>query len=379
MSLMAPVSELAVEHEALLSFLYMCPVGLIQVTGGGAITMINPHAMSLLMPIARHPVIENLFDALESHAPELMARVQDFVGTSGPVLQGHRIHLPPTGPNQGPYVLSCTVLMINRNCLMVVLQDVSRDAALQTSSEAARRQAVANDRLVALGTMAGGLAHEINNPVAIIHALIEDLAETAARGEAGSGEVATVAAEVLSVCKRIERIIRDLLRLARDGARDPFAPAALAEIVNRAAGVCEGFFRQGAVELVAGRIDPSITFSCREVQIGQILVNLLQNAFYAAKAAGGAPRVRVEARRHGADVEIRVMDSGRGVPPALRERIMEPFFTTKPVGEGTGLGLSLAGEIARAHGGRISLDDSQAETCFVLTLPALRDASHDPR
>ena len=361
--------------------MYMCPVGLIQITGDGTITMINPHAMSLLMPITHNSVVENLFEVLGPRNPELCASIQNFAGICGPVLQGRRIHLPPEGPDQPPYVLSCTLLMINRNCLMVMLRDVSAEVALEASRrEAAKRKAMANDRLVALGTMAGGLAHEINNPVAIIHALITDLAETAARGEAGCRDVAATAAEVLVACKRIERLISNLLRLARDGAGDPFAPAVLVEIINRAASVCEAFFRESAVKLVVGRTDPSIFLSCREVQIGQVLINLLQNGFYAAKARGGAARVRIEARRNGSDAEIRVTDSGQGVPAAIRERIMEPFFTTKPVGEGTGLGLSIAGEIARAHGGRISLDDSNAETCFVLTLPLLSDnASHAPR
>lgn len=368
---------LQAEHETLLSLLYMCPVGLVEVNATGAITLINPHAMSLLMPIATNAVVDNLFDILRPYtASELTDEILDFAGTYGTVFEKRRFHLPSGRRDPAPYVLSCTLLMIKRDCLMMLLQDVSRDVAQEAISEAVRRQIAASERLVALGTMAGGLAHEINNPIAIIHALANDLAETAERKKLDTAAVTAAAAQIVDLCKRIEKINSDLLRLARDGARDPVAPAAIADIIDSAVRACEPFFRDSGVELAVGHHDPELTVACREVQIGQILVNLLHNGLYAARTHGGAPRVRIEGRRRGNDVEVRVWDTGEGVPHELRDHIMEPFFTTKPVGEGTGLGLSISAQIATAHGGRIEIDDREAETCFVLTLPALKDSAY---
>lgn len=356
------------EHEALLRFLYICPAGLIQITADGTIVTINPYAMSVLMPLAGPAGVTNLFDVLDPHNTELHTHVRDFQGGSGMVLRGYRVHLAPVAPGQAVCVLSCTVMMISRDCVMILLQDISHEMVLETNIEVARIRAMANDRLVALGTMAAGLAHEINNPLAVIHAMVDDLADKAARGEASLHEVAVAATDVMRLCDRIEQIISGLLRLARNSIDDPFKPALAADIVRHATGLCEAFFRDGGVTLVVAPIDPSLSLVCREGQIGQVLVNLLQNAFFAAKEANAAPLVRVEVARSGDAVELRVTDNGAGVPPAIRERIMEPFFTTKPIGEGTGLGLSIAAEIVRAHGGQLILDTAHAGTSFVISL-----------
>jgi signal transduction histidine kinase len=115
-------------------------------------------------------------------------------------------------------------------------------------------------------------------------------------------------------------------------------------------------------------ISPDLYVECRSVQISQILLNLVSNAH---DAALGQPTrwVRISAEVAPAEVSIKVTDSGPGIPPELRPRIMEPFFTTKEFGKGTGLGLSVSKGIAEAHGGRLSYDPSARHTCFVLTLP----------
>src|SRR5690606_1748811 len=111
-------------------------------------------------------------------------------------------------------------------------------------------------------------------------------------------------------------------------------------------------------------------------EVGRALHNLLDNAFYAARSAppgpGGGPRVRVETARCGGRVEVRIRDNGPGIPAEIRERILEPFFTTKPAGEGVGLGLSLAHEIVRArHGGARAVESAVgAGTTVTVTLPA---------
>jgi signal transduction histidine kinase len=106
----------------------------------------------------------------------------------------------------------------------------------------------------------------------------------------------------------------------------------------------------------------------RAVQISQILLNLLGNAYDAVEAAERR-HVRITVDADAAQVHIAVTDSGPGIPAELRERIMEPFFTTKDVGRGTGLGLSLSRGLAELHGGDLALDATSVETRFILTLP----------
>ena len=108
-----------------------------------------------------------------------------------------------------------------------------------------------------------------------------------------------------------------------------------------------------------------------------MLLNLLSNAFYAVRqrqqrgAPGYAPTVRVSTRRVGDDVEIRVRDNGGGIPESMRQKIFQPFFTTKPTGEGTGLGLSLSYDIVtQGHGGTLTVDSHEGQgTEFLIRLP----------
>ncbi|WP_188563923.1 sensor histidine kinase [Hymenobacter frigidus] len=111
--------------------------------------------------------------------------------------------------------------------------------------------------------------------------------------------------------------------------------------------------------------------------LGRLLLNLFGNAFYAVQKRqqtgelGYAPTVRMTMQQAGGQVEIRVADNGTGIPAAVREKIFQPFFTTKPTGEGTGLGLSLSHDIiAQGHGGSLAVESREgAGTTFSVALP----------
>jgi diguanylate cyclase (GGDEF)-like protein/PAS domain S-box-containing protein len=112
------------EHEALLTFLYMCPVGVLRAASNGDVQMLNPVAAQLLLPVARTPVLKNLFDALEDCAPELRALAAQFSKESGSICQQHRIYVSSGGP--GPRVIAFSLLKIDSDCLMAVLEDVTQ-------------------------------------------------------------------------------------------------------------------------------------------------------------------------------------------------------------------------------------------------------------
>ncbi len=121
---MSDLAALESENEALLAFLYMCPAGVVQFDACGTVLMINPHAAQLLVPISASRSIANFFDALEGCAPELRNIAKDFSSDRGHVCQGHRIVVSRSGP--GPRFLSCSLLKISSECLVAVLQDVTR-------------------------------------------------------------------------------------------------------------------------------------------------------------------------------------------------------------------------------------------------------------
>jgi C4-dicarboxylate-specific signal transduction histidine kinase len=178
--------------------------------------------------------------------------------------------------------------------------------------------------------MAGGIAHEINNPLAVIHASAANISQMAE-----SGSVA-----VPAVSKNCKRIIQTADR-----------------------------FRGHNIRLVVSAIEPSAVISCREVQICQVLLNLLQNAYDELVDREGDRWVKLDVTYCAGWVVFSVSHSGSGILPEHRPYIMEPFFTTKPVGKGTGLGLSISRSIALEHGGTLELDEESPHTCFRLKLP----------
>jgi PAS domain S-box-containing protein len=255
-----------------------------------------------------------------------------------------------------------------------VARDISDRKVLETELEVRRAQAVASARLSALGMMAAGIAHEINNPLAVIHASASDLMDMAETGDVPLKALQAASSRIKLTANRISKIVKSLRQTAREGSTDPFQRASIAEIVEQALELCKERFRVHSVRLETPRVDPALHISCREVQIAQVLLNLLQNAFDAVVECEGDRWVRLEVASNAQSASFDVIDSGPGVPPDLKVRIMEPFFTTKPVGKGTGLGLSLSKAIVDEHGGDLKLCEKDSHTCFSVLLPLAQGA-----
>jgi PAS domain S-box-containing protein len=269
-----------------------------------------------------------------------------------------------------PVEISLSPLQTEDGVLVVsAIRDVSARKEMEAQLEASRAQIAASARLSALGIMAGGIAHEINNPLGIIHAYGNNLLEMAQQGEARASDVEKASARIVETAERISGIIRSLQHVARDGSGDAFHPASVRDMVEHALELCRERCRVHSVRLQVPDVDPGLRVRCRQVQITQVILNLLQNAFDAVDGIEGEKWIAVEIAKNNETLILSVLDSGPGVPSELKHRIMEPFFTTKPVGKGTGLGLSISKNIARSHGGDLRLSEQQGHTCFSLILP----------
>lgn len=269
---------------------------------------------------------------------------------------------------------------------------------------------VQSEKLASLGQMVAGVAHEINNPVAFVSnnvaVLVRDVGEMrellAMYGEAD----ALIAREKPDLFARIdtfrERVdmsyslenIKGLLDRSRDGlnriqqivghlrlfARLDEGQVNEADInggIESTATIIRNLARKKEVQLEMD-LGPLPSVTCYAAKINQVVMNLLTNAIDAC-SEGGTVTVRTRAEDQG--VRIEVADNGCGIGPEHRDRIFDPFYTTKPVGQGTGLGLSISYGIIQDHGGTIEVESTAGRgTCFTIHLPLRpKPASKDGR
>lgn len=223
-----------------------------------------------------------------------------------------------------------------------------------------------SSRLATLGEMAGSIAHEINNPLAIISGRALLLSRLAEHADIKPEVIRSNSEKIMETVERMAKIVSGLRNFSRNGERDPFRPVDLREIFSATRDLCSERFRNQQIDF---RVEsaPAISLVCREVQIVQVLLNLLNNAFDAVQPNSDR-WISLAARILPDAVEFVVGDSGHGIPPPIAEKMMAPFFTTKPVGRGTGLGLSISSVIAEEHAGSLRYDDARGHTRFVLSI-----------
>jgi two-component system cell cycle sensor histidine kinase/response regulator CckA len=244
------------------------------------------------------------------------------------------------------------------------------------------RMAVA-DRLVSLGTLAAGVAHEINNPLAYVIGNIELLARelpalVAGRSRLDLAELEALLTDAREGAARVGAIVRDLRALSRSD--DGRATAVdVVPVLQSCLKMVQGELRDRAriVEDLAPGL-PQVAGTAS--RLGQVFLNLLVNAAHAIPE--GRPEtneVRVSARAEADLVVIEIADSGGGIPARVIGRIFDPFFTTKPVGQGTGLGLAISHEIVRSLGGTITVDSTVGRgTIFRIALPVAKRSTATP-
>lgn len=245
--------------------------------------------------------------------------------------------------------------------VLVVARDITERKVLE-------RLLAEQQRLVALGEMAAAIGHEIRNPVTTVRLLADNLHRLSTR-EMSRERVISTAEKLVQTSERIIEIVARLGRFSRSSSREETASSNVGRVVGEAVALCLENFRMRRVSIECEPIDPALQVRCRPVELGQVLVNLFSNAIDATEEQDDR-WVRVSARQSVDRVEVLVTDSGRGVPPSMRDRIFEPFYTTKSVGRGTGLGLSLSRRLLQEQGGTLQLDEECRNTRFIITLPA---------
>lgn len=234
------------------------------------------------------------------------------------------------------------------------------------SLKEAQDRLIRSERLASVGRLAAGLAHEVGNPIAALLGLEDLLLE----GGLEPHEVQDFLQRMRKETERINGILRDLLQFARAGERHELVGAAAGDVAVAVADTAaliapQKEMRDVELELCVPEGLPTVSLSAE--QLVQLVLNLLLNA---VDALDGGGRVRVTAEPTSAGVRLIVEDNGPGVAAKVRERLFEPFVTTKEVGKGTGLGLAVCRGLVEAVGGSISLDSAFAGGArFIVELP----------
>lgn len=228
-------------------------------------------------------------------------------------------------------------------------------------------QAIEAERLAYVGTLASGLAHEIRNPLNSLNLNMQMLEEEARETSISSSQVRLLSL-TRSELKRLEHLATDFLSYAKPRPLELEVTSAVG-LLERVRGVLEGDFRKR--EVTSEVIDRSegAWVKVDRSQMGQLLLNLVQNALAASEESSETPRVTLTARRQTDEVWLEVTDNGPGIPPEEKEKIFEIFFSTRK--GGTGLGLAIVSRIAQAHGATLDVEDAVGGgTTVRLRLPA---------
>jgi C4-dicarboxylate-specific signal transduction histidine kinase len=228
-------------------------------------------------------------------------------------------------------------------------------------------------KMSSLGEMSSGIAHEINNPLAIIAGKIFKTRLELDSPNTNKEMILKYLDTVDKTIERIVKIINGLRSFSRDASQDPFETKSIKIILEETLSLCGNRFANEHIKLTWNQIPENLFTQCRASQIEQVLLNLVNNAFDAAMEEK-EKWVDIQAEEKGETIQITITDSGLGVREAIKNKIFEPFFTTKPVGKGTGLGLSISHGILRSHHGSLHLNQECKNTQFVVTLPKKQPA-----
>jgi signal transduction histidine kinase len=224
-------------------------------------------------------------------------------------------------------------------------------------------------KMASLGTLAAGVAHEINSPLQVITGLCSRYQRGLEDNRLDIDRLSTDLDIMSRNAWRIAQIVRSLLVFARPSVEE-ILPNSLAEIIDDTLLLIEHQLRSWQ-NITINKVIPADLpqLACDQNGITQVLINLLTNAAD-AMPSGGTITIQAHHDTRQEAVVLQVIDTGTGISEEARQKIFDPFYTTKEIGRGTGLGLSIVQSIVDAHGGTIEIDSIPGQgTTFILTLP----------
>lgn len=340
--------ELSRREDLWLTVMKAAPVGFFHLNNDGELIYRNPKADEITgLRANEFTHLQRTIGSQGPHEFPILRPDKDVVWVKGITAPVHNEHGESTGT-------------------VGILVDITEKRNQEALLEHQRLRSMQAAKMATLGEMAGGIAHEINNPLAIISARAQMLQQQS--GKIQPSAIRDYADKIEQTVQRIASIVRGLRTFSRNGENDPTTLAETSQVIADTLEFCRGNLSRNNITLHIA-LEKNLTLHCRPTQISQVILNLINNSQDAIQNLS-EKWIRIESSMKNDIISIRVTDSGSGIPYEVADRMMQPFFTTKEVGKGTGLGLSISRGIIEDHGGKLYLDPTSTHTCFVIELPA---------
>ena len=227
-------------------------------------------------------------------------------------------------------------------------------------------QLTEQSKFASLGIMTAGIVHEIKSPLSVIGHRTSLLKQQLKKEHMDLNLILKNVDQIEITADRMTKIVNGLRSFSRNSENEVFQIVPLAPIIEDTLSFCSDRFYHANIIFHIEPL-PALEIECRPIQLSQVFLNLLNNSFDAVKNSAN-PWVKIDFLIKEKSIQIRIVDSGTGIPANIRKKIMDPFFSTSKEG-GTGLGLSISKGIIEGHKGKLYYNDSSLNTMFVLELP----------
>ncbi|MFP5386171.1 MAG: sensor histidine kinase [Bacteriovoracia bacterium] len=345
--------------------------GIIQTLPGSVLFFDN----NLLVDSSLTPFLKAGFNSVHDHSlekilgPDLFQLMLEKMKLLGQTQEVVLFDFLKTTDSEENYY-ACSISSREKNQYVLYIQDNTVKYQQEKLIKLQEAKIQQSSKLASLGEMAAGVAHEINNPLAIINTSAYQLRKLLQRNNITIESLFHLVDVIENTVTRISKIITVMRDVSRENKGFIKEEVLLMDILNDVLALCAEKFKFHGIDLrlkiSEDKKDHSIL--CDRLQFSQVLLNLLNNAYDATE--GAAERWIELAFIESSHFDIlMITDSGKGIPKEIATKIFNPFFTTKEVGKGTGLGLSISKSIMEKHNGSIELLLDSDHTCFVLKLP----------
>jgi two-component system NtrC family sensor kinase len=288
----------------------------------------------------------------------------------GVVRSGESVHAEVTEQRKDGSMLALEVHGIpmqyqGRPHVLTIARDITEKKRAAEELAQQRESLYQREKLAALGSLLAGVSHELNNPLSVV------VARAVLLEEQGDAKTQAAAVKIRTAAERCARIVRTFLAMARQ-QRPERGPVAINDVVTAALDITAYAIRTSGIEVQLSLASDLPQVLADADQLHQVLLNLIVNAQQSLQDVPPPRRIRVTSRMDavGDTLLVSVADNGPGIPAKLRARVFEPYFTTKPIGIGTGVGLAVSLGIIEAHGGRLTVDGAKGGgAVFTIALP----------